>query len=235
VDRRQAWNVLAVGLACFIAMQLFTDFLSWLRAAPPPPPPQVTREGGEYVVDVSWRFEGETYRTVVRVPVSTYEEYRSRVRIPPFDYASFVKADGVVQDLSQTLLRPTAGWSYIRKANYLMRFAQSFKYVTDKESVGRPDYPRYPVETLVDGCGDCEDKAILFASLAKATGMDVVLLLFPREEHIATGLAVPSADGMAVYTVGGRLYAYCETSSTGWEVGEKPSSITSSPWVVPLN
>jgi len=29
------------------------------------------------------------------------------------------------------------------------------------------EYPRYPVETLVDGVGDCEDSAILYASIVR--------------------------------------------------------------------
>ena len=63
--------------------------------------------------------------------------------------------------------------------------------------------------------------------------MDVVVLLFPREEHAAAGLRVERGVG-ATYRVGGALYAYCELSSAGWKVGEKPPNITSNPLVVPL-
>jgi len=50
------------------------------------------------------------------------------------------------------------------------------------------DYWRYPVETLV-GNGDCEDKAVLFASIMKAAGYDVALILF--EDHAMAGVALP--------------------------------------------
>lgn len=224
-------NAAAAAAAAFLVLQLATDALTLRRASPPPPPPEVTRVGDEYVTDYSWRYEGAEHRLVIRTPVSVYDRYRGRVRVPPFDYAEFVVEDEWVRGLASALERMCSGWGYAERVNFLMSFAQGWPYARDVETVGREDYPRYPVETVVDGRGDCEDKAILFASLARSLGIDVCLLLFPKEEHMAAAVAVDRPVG-TTYRAGGRLYAYCELTQPGWRVGEKPPLVTSTPWFV---
>lgn len=50
-----------------------------------------------------------------------------------------------------------------------LRAAQSFAaeidYATDRDSTGSTEYIRKPAETLVDGKGDCDDKAVLLMGL----------------------------------------------------------------------
>jgi len=48
--------------------------------------------------------------------------------------------------------------------------------------------PKYPVETLVEGTGDCDDKSILLAGLLAREGYRVSLLYFPDEKHMAVGV-----------------------------------------------
>ncbi len=48
----------------------------------------------------------------------------------------------------------------------------SMKYLSD----GEGDYPKYPVETLVEGGGDCEDLSILFSSLCSTLGYETIVL-----------------------------------------------------------
>jgi len=45
------------------------------------------------------------------------------------------------------------------------------------------EYPKYPIETLVENCGDCEDKSILCASLLDLLGYNTSLLRYPS--HMA--------------------------------------------------
>ena len=40
------------------------------------------------------------------------------------------------------------------------------------------EYPKYPIETIDEGSGDCEDKSILFASIMYLNGYDVSLVRF---------------------------------------------------------
>jgi hypothetical protein len=55
--------------------------------------------------------------------------------------------------------------------------AYGVKYVTDAHVSG--DYVQFPIETLQGKGGDCEDNAILFASLIESVGMESVVILIP--------------------------------------------------------
>jgi len=48
--------------------------------------------------------------------------------------------------------------------------------------------PKYPVETYVDGCGDCDDKSVLLAGLLSREGYRVSLLYFDPELHMGVGI-----------------------------------------------
>jgi hypothetical protein len=67
------------------------------------------------------------------------------------------------------------------------------EYTSDLVTEGYDEYPRYPIETLVDKGGDCEDTAILAASIIRGMGYGVVLLVFPKTAdspgHCAVGVA----------------------------------------------
>lgn len=81
------------------------------------------------------------------------------------------------------------------------------------------EYPKYPVETLVEG-GDCEDKAILLAAILKALGYRTALLVFPGNPgHMALGVECPEGRG-SYYLKDGVKYYYLETTSPGWRLGE---------------
>ncbi len=76
------------------------------------------------------------------------------------------------------------------------------------------------METLWDEGGDCEDLAILAASLLFRLGYDVALLFLPS--HAALGIA--GAEGLpgTFLEVGDRRYYYYEATQEGWEFGELP-------------
>jgi len=45
------------------------------------------------------------------------------------------------------------------------------------------DYPRFPLETLIHGIGDCEDKSMLLAALLKLAGFQVAMTYIDDEKH----------------------------------------------------
>lgn len=55
-------------------------------------------------------------------------------------------------------------------------------------NTGWDEYPKYPIETIIDGKGDCEDTAYLMASLLKGLNYDVVLVEFIN--HVAVAVVV---------------------------------------------
>ena len=98
-------------------------------------------------------------------------------------------------------------------------FVQSLEYIPDDDTLDY-DYPKYPLETLYDLGGDCEDTSILLVSLIREMGYGCCLVEF--YDHMGVGvLGDDSIDGY-YYTAGGEKYFYVETTGEGWEVGELP-------------
>ena len=65
-------------------------------------------------------------------------------------------------------------------AQFFSWFVQTaIDYQTDKDTKGVTEYWRYPLETLYDKKGDCEDGAILLAALLYAAGYDGGIYLLP--------------------------------------------------------
>lgn len=97
-------------------------------------------------------------------------------------------------------------------------------YVPD----GVDDFSKYPIETLCEGCGDCEDKSILFASLARSLGYDVRICIVPGHCFVAVKLdSVPThGDGWHIARPDGDYYI-CETTSYGWLIGDLPTDYQS--------
>ena len=61
---------------------------------------------------------------------------------------------------------------------------QSLPYETD----GTLTAPKFPIETYVDGKGDCDDKSLLLAGLLAREGYTVALFYFKPEAHMAVGV-----------------------------------------------
>ena len=60
-------------------------------------------------------------------------------------------------------------------------------------------------------------KGTLEPSVLEAMHFDAVLIIFP--EHIATGVDLPGASG-TYFELDCSHYFHCETTGTGWDVGE---------------
>ena len=50
--------------------------------------------------------------------------------------------------------------------NYLLAFTQYIEYQSDQEYLGYSEYWKFPIETLYDNGGDCEDTVILYVAIA---------------------------------------------------------------------
>jgi len=76
-----------------------------------------------------------------------------------------------------------------KKIWLLTSFVQYIKYSLSMELSPTGDYPKYPVETLFDKEGDCEDLSLLLASLFEEAGYDTLLLIMPY--HAAVAVVMP--------------------------------------------
>jgi hypothetical protein len=167
-----------------------------------------------------WTYGRHSPTYTIGIPKPLYEYYRQQ----PHDrrnYAQYAISDkdrkvldSIISDFKENTDSKTEA------AYNVVAFVQSLPYFKDVASTGYDEYPRYPIETLVDNGGDCEDTAILTAALLKEMNYDVVLLNPPK--HMAVGITCPTCSG-ASFTHNGKKYYYLETTANNWKVGQMPS------------
>lgn len=106
--------------------------------------------------------------------------------------------------------------------DHVLRFTQYVPYQLDSEYMGQEEYWKFPVETLFEGGGDCEDTAFLFCAVVKALGFDTAALMF--EGHMAAAVTFDGQpSGPSVFVgANGSKYLYCETTAYGYDIGDCP-------------
>ena len=176
-----------------------------------------------------------TYRLTVSVTDTLYEYYSSQDHnLYSYDFSKFVTPDA---------LKPVADdlWSIYSNeedfANGVLMIVHQIPYVES-------DHQKYPVETIVENEGDCDLYSIIAASIMKAGGLDVVLLLLEYHDHMMVGVHLPESPKDArtqayFYKYEEKKYYVAETTGgnweTGWRVGECHESLQSaSAKIMPL-
>lgn len=111
--------------------------------------------------------------------------------------------------------------SDIEAANLLLRFVQrSFDYKRDRDHVGEERY-LFPEQTLAAEYSDCEDRAALYAYLARELlGADVIGLKYPG--HVAAAIRLPQWEGAVrgnVVDYQGSQYLVADPTYFGADVG----------------
>jgi len=182
-----------------------------------------------------WEYAGRTWSLSYAFPSSVYDAQRSSPRNLVYSaYGSYVsdpRDDEILRDFLGQVERLAAGLNIWDRLNLILALVQSLPYA--EESC---EYPRYPLETLIDQRGDCEDAAILAVALVREMGFSAVLLAFLEERHVGVGIRVlpPCYADLQAYEWGGDLYYYLEATSPGWEIGQLPSAFQSQPVVVAI-
>jgi hypothetical protein len=171
-----------------------------------------------------WSFGGKVWTVELQVPRATLDYFRDHARLNGADYSVYVTnaADdaymtGVANKLH--ILASQEGYTGAREVNFVASFVQNMPYEFDNVTTGYQEYARYPIETLADGRGDCECKAILTAELLDLLGYKLAMIDLP--EHVAVGVYLPNGSG-SYYSKAGVDYFYLETTHTGWLVGDMP-------------
>ena len=117
-------------------------------------------------------------------------------------------------------------WDSYDQASNVLAFVQSFiSYRYDKDTRFVEEYPRYPLETLWDRVGDCEDFAILSGAILSRLGLKVALLLYPNPCHLAFGvetLKTHKVENLIKDPKYDVSYYYGEGTSKGWQLGDIP-------------
>lgn len=112
---------------------------------------------------------------------------------------------------------------------FLTVYVQSLTYDTSPDETG----PKFPVETVIETAGDCDDKSILLAGLLSQEGYNVSLFFFPDDSHMAVGIA---SDEPGFRDSG---YLFVETTNVSLigiptEKFENGATLTSDLFVIPV-
>jgi hypothetical protein len=190
-------------------------------------------QAGDFInVNYQWNYGKSSWTYGLKIPRSAYNYYKMVDRMQVKDYSYYVTDstdDEYLAALAEKFREAAEKEDYsdLDMVKNIIFFVQNLNYVDDKVGTGYDEYPKFPLETLADEGGDCEDSAILLASLLRELGFGTVLVQFP--DHMGVGVrGEPSIPG-SYYEVDGIRYYYVETTSSGWGIGDIPEEMKDQP------
>jgi len=179
---------------------------------------------GAYHLEVSGRTFGNDWTIEFLAQKSAHAAARNRDRgRSRSEYVSYELTDGTAEELASLLREETNARDYSKDeaVELVIDFVQALPYVPDDVSRDFDDYTKFIMETMPEMGGDCEDTAIMLASVLEADpfGYDMVLIQPPG--HMAAGIWQQDPDGW-YWELNGRKYSYIEATGRGWGVGDCP-------------
>lgn len=197
----------------------------------------VVERNGYYEVQHSWEYKGKECSVTLNISTALYDYYRNEREhqfyryhfngsIVPPNYFGFMLSEcdrKVIDALAQEFSNSVDTES--ERIALALSFVQSLSYAFDTDSKGEDEYVRYPIETLVDGCGDCEDKVSLLAALLYEMDVDFILLMLP--DHMAVGVHCNGVLSDRYLLFRGKKYYYIETTMPEWRIGQIPEDYES--------
>ena len=195
---------------------------------------------GYTTVGYEWTVDGTTYTYSLSILYSDVEYYRDYYDVSQRqqdivhnhqrDVTFVTYGDEYIQRMAADFAAMTSGMTDLERVGFLLAFVQAIGYEDDEVYMGYEEYWKFPLETLYDHGGDCEDTSILLAALSEAMGYDAALILMPG--HMATGVHIDGThqglQGFYYTSDPNKVYYYCETTSTGYDIGRIPSGVDTS-------
>ncbi len=185
-----------------------------------------------YEVSHSWKYNGKECSITLNISTDLYDYYSNGREhlayiyqfndgeLPP-NYYSFMLSEydrPVMHAIAEEFSK--FGATEEDRVNLALSFVQSLPYAYDNDSKDADEYVRYPIETLVDGVGDCEDKVALLVALLYEMNIDFVLLVLP--EHMAVGVHCDGMEADHYLMFRNKKYYYMETTMPNWQIGQIP-------------
>ncbi len=211
-------------LAIMVLILLFTSLhIPYVRGSN-------SNNSREYV----WTFLGEKYEINLSIPQSDYAFYKVypggyRISFNTTYLQYFLTPDDkYLRKLAFDLrgISKNESFDNLSEINLVLSFVQeTIKYEDDYATTGFVDYYKFPIETLVEGGGDCEDKSMLLATLLHILGYDVILftmsIVNENVGHVAVGIHLKDIDYKNplssylhdFYYYNGKKYYYMESTS----------------------
>lgn len=215
-------------LSIFIPLAFFLFFAGWAFAEEGPTAQSLQP------VHLQWSFKGETFNFKSQFAKEDCEYYRNRPH-PQGDTYTVYATDQVDDPYITKLANQFQQWmnqmdlNQVDRVNFVAAFTQSLTGVASDTVANADNYPQYPLETMIEQKGDCEDAAILAAALLKELDYEVVFIRI--EGHLGLGVVCEEGEG-SIYYENGIEYIYLETTAQGWELGQIPPQYFSSEYEI---
>ena len=180
---------------------------------------------GSYSLDLSLDYDIYSYYKNLDHSVSGWEDYE-RFSTPDAQY---------VIELANELESMAEMYGYtsdLEEAEFILAFVRGIPYQFDIDGMGVDEYPKYPIEMLWEGAGDCEDAAALYISLMEALDYDAILILLEVLEdsdddtwggHAMPGIYIENHGGDGYYGPGSKSnvpYYLAEATGGSTSIGE---------------
>ncbi len=173
---------------------------------------------------------------LIYIPASEYLSFKARPHEMKrwSDYLNFLTPENMtIAALGQlfTFSRDQKNGTKIEntkaeQAAEVVRFVQN-NVLYDAIIETEQDYIRFPVETLFERNGDCEDLAILAASIMQSIGIKIAIIVLPpintKEEKPHAALGVTGNFEGKYYDVGNERYYYTELNGKTRKIGSSQS------------
>lgn len=159
-------------------------------------------------------------------PIETPEDYGRYIRSGPSES---------LREMARKLREETLTRKFtpLQEIDLVVRLVRSIPYHPDPATGDGVDFPKYPVLTLAEQGGDCEDHAILAAAILWQLGHPVGLFYLRLEDGAHMGLAYRSDGFQGNFSKPGPdrcIYSYIETTASGAGLGEMPDIFLENLW-----
>lgn len=191
-------------------------------------PIQTTAQTEYYEEHFEWTYDDADWTWNLSIRKSLYDSYKlapvsTRNKDGPAGWSFLTTTnDTYLQQVAEKLQEAASeeGYEPYDEVSLVLAFVQSLPYTKDSVTSRYDEYPRFPLETLADNGGDCEDTAILFATIVRIMGYGAVYISLP--DHYAVGVLGEDLPGY-YWTYEEERYYYCETTGDGWKIGDLPT------------
>jgi hypothetical protein len=169
-----------------------------------------------------------SHKLYVSIPVLLYDYYMNQKHdlFNIAEYSNYITPN-IFKTIAENVQKITNTDSHKDEAfaNAVLEIVQQMQYNSSDV--------KFPIETLVENSGDCDPLSILYASIMKAGGLDVVLFFYTTSPitHVNVGIHL---DKDPIYQIGknpfyhehkGKKYFTVETVGDFWKVGDQPEGL----------
>jgi hypothetical protein len=185
-------------------------------------------------VKLSYSFKYQTWQLAwdISITMREYLYYKEKSRGTDSSKYTAMVTDNHADSLINILVKKIkdASLNYNLKktdtVDLVGTFVQSLVHGNQNIATPYDDRPLYPIETLFEQGGDCEDTSILAAALLQRLEYNQVFFVFTQPKHVALGVDIPMAPYVNGWEYQAKRYIYLETTGDNYAVGVAPTVYT---------